>query len=76
MRKKHRNEQRRKAKERKAKLKSRSEWLKEAQAVFNKFIRLRDKDQPCISCGRYHQGQYHAGHYRSVGLALNCDFVS
>lgn len=57
-----------------AKLKSRSEWLKEAQSIFNKFIRLRDKDQPCISCGRYHQGQYHAGHYRSVGACPELRF--
>ncbi|MGX2956411.1 recombination protein NinG [Ursidibacter arcticus] len=50
----------------KEKVKTRDEWLKEAQAVFNKFIRLRDKDLPCISCQRFHQGQYHAGHYRTV----------
>lgn len=69
-------EQARKRKELKAKrehakrkesLKSRAEWLKDAQAEFNKFIRLRDADLPCISCGRFHQGQYHAGHYLSVG---------
>lgn len=41
--------------------------LREAQKVVNAYIRLRDKDKPCISCGRHHQGQYHAGHYRSVG---------
>ncbi|HDL2201950.1 TPA: recombination protein NinG, partial [Mannheimia haemolytica] len=35
--------------------------------IFNKFIRLRDKDLPCISCGRHHQGQWHAGHYKTVG---------
>ncbi|WP_202116081.1 recombination protein NinG, partial [Glaesserella parasuis] len=34
--------------------------------VFNEYIRLRDKDEPCISCQRFHQGQYHAGHYRTV----------
>lgn len=54
-------------KERKAALKTRSDWLKEAQAVFNQWIRERDKDQPCISCGRFHTGSYDAGHYRSVG---------
>ena len=48
-------------------LKTRSEWLKELQAVFNKFIRLRDSNLPCVSCGRFHQGQWHAGHYLSVG---------
>lgn len=51
----------------KEKLKSRSDWLKDAQTAVNAYIRARDKDEPCISCGRDHQGQYHAGHYRSVG---------
>ena len=49
------------------KLKSKAQWAKEAQAAFNAFIRERDADQPCISCGRFHDGQYHAGHYMSVG---------
>ena len=44
-----------------------ADWKKKIQTEFNKYIRLRDKDKPCISCGRHHQGQYHAGHYRSVG---------
>ncbi|WP_455647942.1 recombination protein NinG [Lonepinella koalarum] len=47
-------------------LKSRADWLKDLQKVFNQFIRLRDKDLPCISCGRFHQGQWHAGHYRTT----------
>lgn len=51
----------------KEKLKTRQDWLREVQGVFNKFIRLRDADQPCISCGRHHQGQYHAGHFLSIG---------
>ena len=57
-------------KETKAKLeaiKTRSQWMKEAQTAVNAWIRERDKDQPCISCGRHHQGQYHAGHYLSTG---------
>jgi hypothetical protein len=41
--------------------------VKEAQREFNRFIRLRDKGKPCISCGRMHSGQMHAGHYRSTG---------
>ena len=48
-------------------LKSRGDWLREAQAVFNKYIRLRDAELPCVSCGRFHEGQWHAGHYLSVG---------
>ena len=52
---------------RKEQLKTRAQWLKEAQTEFNKYIRLRDAHLPCISCGRHHTGQYHAGHYRTVG---------
>lgn len=49
------------------KAKTRGTYLKELQAAFNAWIRLRDAGQPCIACGRHHQGQLHAGHYRSVG---------
>lgn len=59
--------ERREIKVRKEKLKSRADHLREAQAAFNEWIRLRDADRPCVSCGRHHEGQYHAGHYRSVG---------
>ena len=45
------------------KLKTRAMWMREAQAVVNAFIRLRDYGQPCISCGRYHTGKMNAGHY-------------
>jgi len=66
-------------KEAKLKLKSRSDWLKDTQVVFNKYIRLRDQDDGCISCGSKSAAAYHAGHYRSIGSAghlrfneLNC----
>ena len=52
---------------RKAKLKTKNDWTKEAQIAINAYIRARDKDLSCISCGRYHQGQWHAGHYMSIG---------
>ena len=48
-------------------MKSRGDHTKEAQQAFNEWIRARDAALPCISCGRYHQGQWHAGHYRTVG---------
>lgn len=48
-------------------LKPRSKWLKEAQQAFNAFIRARDNNLSCISCGRRHDGQIHAGHYLSTG---------
>jgi hypothetical protein len=49
------------------KLKPRADWLKEAQTAFNAWVRERDDALPCISCGRHHQGQWHAGHYLSTG---------
>lgn len=50
--------------------------LKKTQAAINAFVRERDKGKPCISCGRHHEGQYHAGHYRSVGAAPHLRFNS
>jgi len=59
--------QRRATRQRLWRLKTRAQWLKEAQTAFNAFIRARDAARPCVSCGRHHNGQYHAGHYLSVG---------
>ncbi|OHY48251.1 protein ninG [Proteus mirabilis] len=56
-----------KLKARKLAVKPLSYFTKQAQTAFNAFIRERDKDEPCISCGRFHEGQYHAGHYRTTG---------
>ena len=50
----------------KERLKTTSDWLKEAQYQFNKFIRLRDRKDPCISCGTF-TAKWDAGHYKSVG---------
>jgi len=58
---------RKELKARKENLKSRGDYAREAQTVFNRYIRLRDDSLPCVSCGRHHTGQYHAGHYRTVG---------
>ncbi|MFW3166297.1 recombination protein NinG [Pseudomonas syringae pv. syringae] len=52
---------------RKEKLKSRSDHMKDTQQAFNEWVRHRDMGEPCVSCGRHHNGQWHAGHYRSVG---------
>ena len=54
-------------KEAKEKLKTRRDWMKEAQQAVNEAVRERDRNRPCISCGRHHQGQWHAGHYLSRG---------
>lgn len=55
-------------------IKTRSEWMKEAQAEVNRYVRLRDAHLPCVSCGRFHEGQWHAGHFRSVGSSPELRF--
>lgn len=59
--------QRKATREAKEKLKTRSDWQKEAQSAVNAYVRERDRNKPCISCGRFHQGQWHAGHFLSRG---------
>ena len=46
-----------------------SYFADKAQKVVNAVARERDKNDPCISCGRLHDGAYDAGHYRSRGAA-------
>ena len=45
--------------------------MRDAQRAFNAYIRARDVDLPCISCGDFtpmtRGGDYDCGHYRSVG---------
>lgn len=60
--------------------------LQKTQSKFNEYIRLRDKDQVCISCGRSkieHAGHYYpAGKYSSVrfnednvhGQCVSCNY--
>ena len=62
-------------KARKEKIKTRGDYLRDAQKEFNRFTRERDYMEPCISCQRHHPGQYHAGHYRSVGAAPELRFT-
>jgi len=52
---------------RKEAIKSRSDWLREAQAAFNAWIRKRDKGNSCISCNRSTGAKINAGHYLAVG---------
>lgn len=43
-------------------------YLKElAQKVFNTYIRMRDKDLACVSCGTINDIQYHASHFKPAG---------
>lgn len=59
-------QERRSLKIRKLAVKPLSYFHKQAQIAFNEYIRTRDAADPCISCGRFHNGQWHAGHFRTV----------
>lgn len=50
------------------------DYIKLAQQVFNKYIRLRDKGNVCISCQKPINGVKHASHYLSAGGHSNIRF--
>jgi hypothetical protein len=64
---------------RKEKIKTRSDYMREAQIAFNSYIRARDQLRPCICCGKplgegEVGGAFDCGHYRSVGSAPHLRF--
>jgi hypothetical protein len=60
-----------------AKTKTLGKLKKETQEVCNMYIRLRDKDRPCISCNQFKPLQ--AGHFFAVsthdGLTYDADNI-
>ena len=65
--------------EKREKLRTRSEWLRLAQKAFNEYIRVRDRGKPCVSCGAsqgvtVRGGDFDAGHYRSRGSSPHLAF--
>ncbi len=44
-----------------------SDLKKTVQRVFNKWIRERDANEPCISCGTKTATSWHAGHFWAMG---------
>lgn len=68
--------------QRRERLKGIAEWQKEAQAAFNRYIKFRDFNKDCVSCGStlQHSGNYTTGsavdasHYRSRGAASHLKF--
>jgi hypothetical protein len=59
----------------------RKDLIPVAQQVANKYARVRDHDEPCISCGKpagaseaLTGGGWDGGHYRSVGSAPHLRF--
>jgi len=57
-------------------IKPKSKWLAELQAQVNKYVRLRDINDGCISCDKTSDwvGQWHCGHYFSRGHSSSLRF--
>ena len=53
----------------KERVKPKGQYMREAQAAFNSWVRLRDAALGCVSCDKpaTWAGQWHASHFRSVG---------
>ena len=61
--------------------KTHNDLMKEAQSAVNKYIRMRDENKECISCGtplisEKLGGGFDAGHYRSRGAAPHLRFYT
>ena len=59
-------------------MRTKPQLVKVAQTAFNAFVRARDADKPCISCGKPPSSESNsvdAGHFRSVGSAPHMRFV-
>jgi hypothetical protein len=54
-------------------LKTTQDWLKEAQTIFNKYVRLRDMGLVCVSCQKPPLKK-NCGHYFSQGGHSNVRF--
>jgi len=50
-------------------MKSLAKLAKDAEVYVNRYVRLRDRNEGCISCDKPANwpGQWHASHYKSVG---------
>ena len=69
---------RKKTREKLDAMRTKPQLVKVAQTAFNAFVRARDADKPCISCGKppsTETNQTDAGHFRSVGSAPHMRFV-
>ncbi|WP_338659048.1 recombination protein NinG [Yersinia intermedia] len=62
-------EERKELKVRKINAKPKAYWIKQAQQAVNAFVRTRDSNLPCVSCGTHSAAQWDAGHYRTTAAA-------
>ncbi|QXF35222.1 protein NinG [Photorhabdus luminescens] len=63
-----------KLKARRLAVKPRSYFIQQAQRSVNAYIRYRDKDKPCVSCGTCESSRWDAGHYRTTSAAPQLRF--
>ena len=71
-------EDRKKTREKLDAMRTKPQLVKVAQTAFNAFVRARDADKPCISCGKPSSTESNStdcGHFRSVGSAPHMRFV-
>lgn len=70
--------ERKEHREAKKSLKKRSDYMREAQTAWNRYVRARDLGLPCASCGATPSqklgGTMDCSHYRSVGSAPHLRF--
>lgn len=61
--------QRKESREKRESLKTLAQLAKEAEQYVNRYARLRDANEGCVSCDRpaSWDGQWHASHFKSVG---------
>lgn len=59
---------------RKEALKPIQHFLKATERICHAYIRARDAEQPCISCGTWDALEWHAGHFIPVGRAKSIRF--
>lgn len=61
-------EQREIKRQAKEKLKTYSQRVNEVKVIFQRYIRVRDSQLPCISCGSVTSSVWDAGHYKKAEL--------
>lgn len=71
-------EDRKQTREQRERLKTRGDYMREAQQAWNRYVRARDSGLPCASCGAMPAqkigGTMDCSHYRSVGSAPHMRF--
>lgn len=61
--------------EKRKELMTRSQWYKRLEKLVNQYVRWRDRDEPCCTCGTTNPGiKYDAGHFHTVAARSDIRF--